>query len=144
MDTGPQALAAYVRRHAPAAGYRLDEWGEPARLARDSQMDTGTLTRLLKGERIPRPALLWPLSTALQRPYLEMLVESGTIPPEAVAHMPESPVASQPITADALANQWGVTTAAGREYIRETLDRVRLLAQQNPGEPEEGGSTAHG
>lgn len=144
MDTGPQALAAYVREHLPAAGYKLAEYGEQARLARDAGMDTGTLTRLLSGKRVPRAYQLWPLSQAIRRPYAEVLVVSGTVPPESVAQMPETAVASQPITADALADQWGVTANSDREYIRDTLDRVRRLVAQEREKPGRGSSAAHG
>lgn len=144
MDAGPAAVAAYVRRHAPAAGYDLDARGEQARLARDASMGTDALTRLLKGERLPKPAALWPLAEALRRPYLELLVESGTIPAESLAHMPEPPVASEPITADALADQWGVTDDAGREFVRDSLERLRALASQTPHGKQGGGRAANG
>jgi transcriptional regulator with XRE-family HTH domain len=146
MEPGPQALADYVREHAPAAGYTLTEWGEPARLARDSGMDTGTLTRILKGERVPRPAQLWPLSQALGRPFMEVMVVSGTVPPESVAHMPQPAVASTPITADALADEWGVHAEGDRAYIAETLKRLREHAKSQKArqKPEHGSSAANG
>lgn len=143
MDTGPEALADYVRRHAPAAGYDLDTRGEQSRLARDAEMDTDVLARILGAKRMPRPAVLWPLSTTLRRPYAEILVVAGIIPSEAVAQLGGTAVASQPITADALADSWGVTAVQGRELVRDMLDRVRLIAQQTPDEPEHG-SAAHG
>ncbi|MGA5820916.1 helix-turn-helix domain-containing protein [Kitasatospora sp. NPDC094028] len=131
MDTraAATAVAAYVRHHAPAAGYDLDARGEQTRLARDAGMSPASLSRMMRGERVPEPAALWPLAEALKRPYLELLVESGTIPAESLAHMLDPPVASTPITADALADQWGVTNHADREYVRESLDRLRALAQ---------------
>jgi transcriptional regulator with XRE-family HTH domain len=139
MDTGPQAFAAYVRRHALAAGYDLDAFGEQARLARDAQLDKPALTRILSGERVPqKAATLWPLAQAIRRPLVELLATAGIIPAESVANEHAAPVVSQPITADALADEWGVTTAKGRELVRDMLDRVRLIAQQTPDEPEQG------
>jgi transcriptional regulator with XRE-family HTH domain len=143
MDAGPAALAAYVRRHAPAAGYDLDAYGEQSRLARAADMGTDVLARILSGGRLPKPAALWPLAEALGRPYLELLVESGTIPAESVAHMPSAPVASEPITADALADQWGVTDEADREYVRDSLERLRALARRSTGSSGSGGRAAN-
>jgi len=158
MDTGIDRLAAYVRREAPAAGYDLDAWGEQSRLARDASLERGTLARLLKGERMPSPATLWPLAQALSRRdgaaaprgavirrYNEMLVEGGIIPAESVAHGPRPDVSSQPITAEVLADQWGVTDAKGRELVHDMLNRLRLLAQQPPDDqPGRGSEQAHG
>lgn len=129
METGPKRLAAYVRLHAPAAGYDLEAFGETARLARDADMDKSTLTRLLKGERLPQPKALWPLAKTLGRPYPELLVEGGIIPAESLAHMPEPGVASTPITAADLSDQWGVTDPKSRELVEDMLARVRQLAQ---------------
>jgi transcriptional regulator with XRE-family HTH domain len=139
MEAGPAArLADYVRDWAPAAGYSLGEWGEQTRLARAAQIDTGTLTRLLNGERLPKPAALWPLAVALNRPYPELLVEAGTIPAESLAHMPQRPVASQSITAETLADQWGVTSPKSRELVADMLERIRLLAQADTGDKQQG------
>ncbi|MEV8324616.1 helix-turn-helix transcriptional regulator [Kitasatospora sp. NPDC056731] len=144
MDAGPAALAAYVRRYAPAAGYDLDAYGEQSRLARAADMGTDVLARILNGGRLPKPAALWPLAEALGRPYLELLVESGTIPAEALAHVPSPPVASKPITADALADQWGVTDEADREYVRDSLERLRALTRRSASGREGGGHAASG
>lgn len=137
-DNKAEALAAgaYVRRHAPAAGYDLDTRGEQARLAQAAHMQPGTLSRLLKGERIPDATALWYLAKALQRPPIELLAESGTIPAEAAAESAPQPVASEPITAEALADQWGVTDDESRQFVRDSLERLRALARQLPeGQP---------
>lgn len=146
MDTGIDALAAYIRRYAPSAGYDLAAWGEQARLARDAEMDSGTLARILTGQRMPKPDKLWPLAKALGRPYPELLVESQIIPADSLAHMAQPAVPSLPITAEVLADQWGVRDAKGRELVQDMLDRLRMLAQQPPGDqPEDHGSAeAHG
>jgi len=153
MEPGPARLAAYVRRHAPAAGYDLDARGEQGRLARDAQMDAGVLARLFKPERVPSPKALWPLAQALskrsglpgveqdvRRCYTQMLVEGGIIPAESVAHSTARHVSSQPITAEVLADQWGVVGAKNRELVRDMLERLRLLAQQTPDDQSDQGS----
>jgi len=143
MDTGIEALAAYVRHHAPSAGYNLDAWGEQARLARAADMDSGTLARILACQRMPKPDKLWPLAKALGRPYSELLVESQIIPADSLAHMAQPAVPSLPITAEVLADQWGVRDAKGRELVHDMLDRLRMLAQQ-PRDDHQGSAEAHG
>lgn len=144
MDAGLAQLAAYVRRYAHAAGYDLDAWGEQARLARDAGMDTGALARLLNAARMPKAHTLWPLARAIHRPYAELLVEGGIIPAESLANLHTAHVSSQPITADALADQWGVTDAKGRELVRDMLDRLRLIAQQPTDDRPDTGSAETG
>lgn len=144
MDPGPARLAAYVRRHAPDAGYDLDAWGEQSRLARDAGMDTGALARLLNGNRVPQPKMLWPLSRAIRRPYGELLVEAGIVPAESLAHLHSADVSSQPITAESLADQWGVTDEGSRELVKDMLARLQQLAQQHPGNAQESGSAETG
>lgn len=157
MEAGPARLAAYVRRHAPHAGYDLGAWGEQSRLARDADMDTGTLARLLRGERVPLPKALWPLAQALSKRtspttaqqdarhcYTEMLVAGGIIPAESVTRQPVDLAPAQPITADDLAAQWGVTDPDGRKLVSDMLARLRMLAQHPaPDQPDHTGPEAH-
>lgn len=142
MDDGLERLAAYVRRYAPRAGYDLNARGGQARLARDAKMTPAALSRILNAERMPKAAVLWPLSQALHRDYTEMLVEAGIIPAESVAHGSRGPAASQPITAEALADEWGVTNAKSRELVRDMIERVRLIAQQSPDDHPDHGDAA--
>lgn len=159
MDNGLERLAAVIRRYAPEAGYDLDAWGGQGKLARDADMDSGTLARILTHNRMPKPKGLWPLAKALSRRdadpdsentdkarriYNEMVVEGDIIPAEALAHMPIPAVRSLPITAEVLADQWGVTTQQDRELVKDMLERLRLLAQQSRGNQDQGGAAAHG
>ena len=144
MDPGPARLAAYVRRHAPTVGYDLDARGEQARLARAAGMDSGAMARLLNGERVPLAKNLWPLAQTLKRPYGELLVEGDVVPAESLAHLHSADVSSQPITAESLADQWGVTDAKGRELVEDMLSRLKLIAQQHPGDTQERGGAETG
>jgi transcriptional regulator with XRE-family HTH domain len=115
-----QRLAAYVRSAAPAAGYDLDKRGEKTRLANDAGMSISTLSRILSGTRMPDPQYFVPLAQALRVDALELLAQ---VSEQSAPHRPQVPVASLPLTPDAVADSWGLDEF-GREMVRAMFERL--------------------
>ena len=133
-----QRLAAYVRAAMAQAGYTYEEGrrtGDLQRLADATKqaahrlggnftsMDTASLGRLLRGERMPRPTSLYPLADALGVDYRDLMVEAGIIPPEALGTPTRTRVRSRP-TPDDVAEAWGIKDDAGRAVVRAMHDRL--------------------
>ncbi len=138
--TAAARLSDYVRLHAPAAGYQLDRRGEAARLARDADLAPDALSRILKAERKPEPKKLWGLAKALNVRYFDLLAEIGTIPAESVDAHGTGDVASRPVTADDLADQWGAVTPEDRALVQNAFEVARQMIQRRQDERRDTGS----
>lgn len=130
-DRDPAAAAAYVRQWAPSAGYDLDAFGESARLADAAGVPRSTVSRLVNAVRVPDAPSLFLIAEALGRPPLELLVASGTIPNRFLDQQARTRVASRPVTADDLADQWGANTPEERAAVRDAVESARRLFQSS-------------
>ena len=131
-DRDPAAAAAYVRQWAPSAGYDLDAFGESARLADAAGVPRSTVSRLVNAVRVPDAPALFLIAEALGRPPLELLVASGTIPNRFLDQQARTRVASRPVTADDLSDQWGIT------------ELLKRLTRQTGGREQDTGSLSTG
>jgi transcriptional regulator with XRE-family HTH domain len=147
VNTSPlDRFAAYVRTAALAAGYDVDRVnsGAKADLARAAGMSPSSVSRLLRAERMPDAEYLAPLARALRLNPIDLLVESGILPPESRSQPDTNAVASTPITPDAVADSWGVD-AFGREMVRAMFDRLTRPAEPQPSrEDDDLGGAAQG
>lgn len=135
-----QRLAAYLKTALPAAGYTYEEGrrtgdlqrladathAEAARLGPEyTGLDIGTLGRIIRAERMPKPSALAPLAAALGVDYRELLVEAGIIPAELVAKTDNRWVRSR-LTPDEVAAAWGITDAEGIARVRAMYDELTV------------------
>lgn len=139
-----QDFADYVMAAALRAGYDVrpgKRTGDKKRLAEDASMDPGTLSRLLKAERMPEPRSFAGLAKALRLPLTTMLVEAGIIPAESLTREHLQSVSFRPITPDEVAESWGIHDEPGRELVRamyEKLAQNRRKADRDNQEGEAG------
>lgn len=128
-STPTARFAARVAEAAHRAGYDLSpRAGGRAALARASGLSETTITRMLKGERLPDPRAITPLAKAVGLNPLELLVEAEIIPPELIQSLSEtqpSPVRSNPITPEEAAEQLGIDDPYGREMLLGVIERLR-------------------
>jgi transcriptional regulator with XRE-family HTH domain len=96
--------------------------GGRKRLAEDSGMDSGQLSRLLSGERMPDTRFLVGLATALGTTVDDLLTESDNYPKQSASQEPPESVGSPPLTPEQVADSWQVDRAATRamyEFLRK-------------------------
>jgi transcriptional regulator with XRE-family HTH domain len=140
-----EQFADYVMAAALRAGYDVrpgKRTGDKKRLAEDAGMDPGTLSRLLKAERMPEPRSFAGLAKALRLPLTTMLVEAGIIPAESLTREHLQSVSSHPITPDEVAESWGIQDEAGRLLVRAMYERLAKNRQQADNADQEGGAEA--
>lgn len=126
MNTSPlKSFGQYVRKLALEAGYPLDtvNSGAVTRLAADAGMSQTTISKLLSGERMPDAKYFVGLARALGTDPIDLFVESGILPPQTRSQSAHNPVASPPITPDAVADAWGVDPF-GREMVHAMFQRL--------------------
>ena len=88
--------------------------GGRKRLAADSGMDPGQLSRLLSAERMPDGRFLVGLAEALGTTVNTLFVESGIQPEENAPQTARESVPSPEPTPEAVADAWGLDRAAVR------------------------------
>lgn len=140
-----EQFAEYVTTAALRAGYDVrpgKRTGDKKRLAEDASMDPGTLSRLLKGERMPEPRSFAGLAKALRLPLTTLLVEAGIIPAESLTREHLQSVGSRPITPDEVAESWGIRDDAGRELVRAMYERLARNRRPTQDTDQEGGAEA--
>lgn len=96
--------------------------GGKKRLAEDSRMDPGQLSRLLSAERMPDTRFLVGLATALGTTVDELLTESDNYPEQSASQQPPKSVGSPELTPEYVADSWKVDRAATRamyEFLRK-------------------------
>ena len=129
VNTSLKQFAAYVRQAALDAGYEIDRINSGAikRLADAAGMSQSTVSRLILGERMPKAEYFTGLARALDKDPLELFRKSGILPAEDRSQTPPEPVASPPITPDAVADAWNLNVF-GREMMHVLFQR---LTEQN-------------
>jgi transcriptional regulator with XRE-family HTH domain len=77
MSGDSTAFAAWLRERAKLAGYDLDERGMTSRLAEASGIDSGQMSRAVRGLAVPAIEGQRGLARALNIPVLDVLIASG-------------------------------------------------------------------
>lgn len=114
--------------------------GGRKRLAEDSGMDPGQLTRLLTGERMPD---IWPLARLarnLGTTLDALLVESDNYPSQSTSQQLQESVRSPLLTPEAVAESWGVDMAD----VRSMFEILRKRPAATPDDEADGRTEAQG
>lgn len=138
--THAERFAAVVVPAAKEAGYFGH--GAQARLARDTGMSESSVSRMLKGAAVPDLRFIAPLAAALRLNPIDLLVDTGLIPPESLQSQPESDrsrVRSR--TPDDVADEFGITDVVGRHMLTATIERL-VREQEGDGADDAHGGTA--
>ena len=128
-----QRFFAVVLPALKRAGYF--EYGAQTRLAAETGMSPGTVSRLVRGKTIPDVESLPPLAKALGLNPLELLVAAGYLPPEylesqqTLSETNQSQVGSEGITpeeaAEQAADRLGFTDEVRRSIFLGFVDSLK-------------------
>ncbi|MFB7285497.1 helix-turn-helix domain-containing protein [Actinacidiphila glaucinigra] len=140
--TRAQRFASVVAPAARRAGY--EGHGAGARLARDTGITESSVSRMLRGEKIPEVRFFEPLATAIGISVRDLLIESGTVSAASLTESDPSQVrSSTSVTPDDAAAQWGITDPVNVEMLRAVVERLRRTqADPAPGNDHNGGAHA--
>ena len=79
--TTAERFADYLRKTARDTGYPIHRRHGRNALARDAGMTRPDMERALNGHRLPEPNELERLATALDQSLMQLLLDSGIVPP---------------------------------------------------------------
>lgn len=105
--------------------------GGRKRLAEDSGMESGQLTRFLAGERMPDVRKLAALARCIGTTLDVLLLETDNHPTETAPQAAQESVGSRPLTPDAKAVAWQVGTAETREMYESLRKKPKLVADDD-------------
>ena len=141
-----QRFFAVVLPALKRAGYF--EYGAQTRLAAETGMSPGTVSRLVRGRTIPDVESLPPLAKAIGVSALDLLVAAGYLPDEylesqqPLSETKQSQVGSRPITPEEAADELGITDDVGRAIFLGMVDRLKNSAPDDGQEDDASGGEA--
>ncbi|MEZ7004970.1 helix-turn-helix domain-containing protein [Streptomyces sp. AD55] len=130
---------------AVKAGYDLSpNGGGRVRLAEDTGMSASSIGRMLLGRTLPLPRHFASLARAVNVPVRTLFELAETETGEDSSDGRISPVGSDPLTPDDVADMWGITDPALRTLFISTVEQVRRLQREKDTDETSGGAVARG
>ncbi|KUF18407.1 helix-turn-helix domain-containing protein [Streptomyces silvensis] len=129
-----------------AAGYA--EYGSQQRLADDTGMSPGTVSRLMRGKTIPDIQFFPALAEASGIPALELFVLAGHLPDEALesqqtlSETNQSQVGSEKITPEEAADRLGFRDDVRRNIFIGFIETLKNAPTADDSRDTSGGATA--
>lgn len=135
-QTGPHALAAWLRDTLTARGYDLSaRGGGRTRFAAEAGLGRATVSRILSGHGAADIRVLTQISEALSEPLGPILVRAGLLTPNDLAAVQAPPRNSHRLTPDQAADALGITDPVRREVFTAQVRALQRPPTHNAEQP---------
>lgn len=141
-----ERYATWLADAMRAKGMEIDKQRGGGRMALATAVGVSpsTVARWLDAKSMPSPEYYEPLAAALGVSAATMLVETGILSADSLSQLQRSGVRSQPVTAEQVADDLGITDAHERdEFIRDVERRTRRHLRAAETQGEAGGAAAN-
>ncbi|WP_354642142.1 helix-turn-helix domain-containing protein [Kitasatospora camelliae] len=128
--TPAQRFGALVHEAAGRAGYDLTPGaGGRLALARDTGMSASAVSRMLRGETLPRPAQFQRIAQAVRVELPDLLVRGGVISPDSANDLSQG--VRSPITPEGALDSWGIRHPVIRKFLLAAIAQAIDLQQES-------------